>query len=219
MKNIKIAPSILGVPCLEAPNVITKLINDGAELIHYDVMDGKFVSNTSFPIEEYEYHKQKVDSSIVFDVHLMTYDLFENVKKYSQGATYLTFHYEAIEENRINELIDYMHSLNVNAGISICPDTDVSVLEPYLNKVQLVLVMSVVPGKGGQSFMPVALDKISYLDEYRKQNNLSYLIEVDGGINDETSKLVKERNVDILVAGSFIIKSSDYKTQIEKLKQ
>ena len=218
MKEVKIAPSILGVECLQAPKVINKLIEDGADYIHYDVMDGKFVSNTSFPIEEYEYHKENVDSSIIFDVHLMTYDLFENVKKYSKGATYITFHYEAIEEEKINDLISYIHSFNVKAGISICPDTKVDVLLPYLNSIDLILVMSVVPGKGGQSFMEISLDKISYLDKYRKENNLNYLIEVDGGINEETSKLVKERNVDILVAGSFIIKSNDYKSQIEKLK-
>lgn len=218
MKEVKIAPSILGVPCQEAPKVIKKLIEDGADYIHYDVMDGKFVSNNSFPIEEYKYHKENVPSNVIFDVHLMTYNLFENVKNYSDGATYITFHYEALEENKIIELIDYIHSLNVKAGISICPDTNVEVLLPYLNKIDLVLVMSVVPGKGGQSFMPISLDKISYLDNYRKDNNLSYLIEVDGGINEETSKLVKERNVDILVAGSFIIKASDYKSQIRKLK-
>lgn len=218
MKKVKIAPSILGVPCGDAPKVINRLIESEADYIHYDVMDGKFVSNTSFPIEEFRFHKQNVSSSIIFDVHLMTYDLFENVKKYSDGASFITFHYEAIEENRIDELIDYIHSLNVRAGISICPDTKVEVLLPYLNKIDLVLVMSVVPGKGGQSFMPISLDKISYLDNYRKVNNLNYLIEVDGGINEETSKLVKERNVDILVAGSFIIKSSDYLSQIRKLK-
>ena len=218
MKNVKVAPSILGVECLKAPQVINELIEQGADIIHYDVMDGKFVSNTSFPIEEYEYHKKNVDESIIFDVHLMTYDLFENVKKYSSGASYLTFHYEAIEENKINELIDYIHSLNVKAGISICPSTNVEVIKPYLDKIDLVLVMSVVPGKGGQSFMESALDKITYLDNYRNEFNLKYLIEVDGGINDSTAKLVKERNVDILVAGSFIIKSDSYEQQIRKLK-
>ena len=218
MKDVKIAPSILGVPCLETPGVIKKLILDGADLIHYDVMDGRFVSNTSFPIEEFEYHKKNVDSNVIFDVHLMTYDLVDNIKKYSKGASYITFHYEAIEEHKIEDLISLIHSLNVKAGISICPDTDVKVLNSYLKDLELVLVMSVVPGKGGQSFMDISLDKISYLDNYRKDNNLSYLIEVDGGINEQTSKLVKQRNVDILVAGSFIIKSSDYKTQINKLK-
>ena len=98
--------------------------------------------------------------------------------------------------------------LSLDAAIEKAEDRDLD----------LVLVMSVVPGKGGQSFMEVSLDKISYLDAYRKEHNLNYLIEVDGGINEQTSKLVKERNVDILVAGSFIIKSSDYKAQIDKLK-
>ena len=218
MKEVKIAPSILGVPCLETPDVIKNLISSGADYIHYDVMDGKFVSNTSFPIEEYEYHKAHVDSSVIFDVHLMTYDLVEQIKKFASGATYITFHYEAVEENKVEDLISLIHSLGVKAGISICPSTDVRVLDPYLNDLDLILVMSVVPGKGGQSFMEVSLDKISYLDTYRKENNLNYLIEVDGGINEQTSKLVKERNVDILVAGSFIIKSSDYKAQIDKLK-
>ena len=218
MKDVKIAPSILGVPCLETPEVIKNLLSAGADYIHYDVMDGKFVSNTSFPIEEYEYHKAHIDSSVVFDVHLMTYDLVNTIKKFAPGASYITFHYEAIEDNKIEDLISLIKSFNVKAGISICPSTDVRVLNPYLKDLDLVLVMSVVPGKGGQSFMEVSLDKISYLDNYRKEYNLSYEIEVDGGINEETSKLVKERNVDILVAGSFIIKSNDYKAQIAKLK-
>ena len=218
MKNVQIAPSVLGVPCLEAPEVINNLISAGADMIHYDVMDGRFVSNKSFPIEEYEYHKGHVDSSIIFDVHLMTYDLVDNIKKFAKGATYITFHYEAIENNKIEDLITLVKSFNVKVGISICPDTDVKVLDPYLKDLDLVLVMSVVPGKGGQSFMDVSLNKISYLNQFRKDNKLSYVIEVDGGINAETSKLVKERNVDILVAGSFILKSSDYQGQINKLK-
>ena len=94
MKVVKIAPSILGVPCLETPNVIKNLIYSGADIIHYDVMDGKFVSNTSFPIEEYEYHKEHVDSSVIFDVHLMTYDLVETIEKFAKGASYITFHYD-----------------------------------------------------------------------------------------------------------------------------
>jgi ribulose-phosphate 3-epimerase len=218
MKKIKIAPSILGVPCLETPKVINELISAGADVIHYDVMDGKFVSNTSFPIEEFIYHKNNVDPSVIFDVHLMTYDLVENIKKFANGASYITFHYEAIEDNNIESLISLIKSYNVKAGISICPSTPVEVLNPYLKDLDLVLIMSVVPGKGGQSFMPISLDKISYLDNYRKENNLSYEIEVDGGINEETSKLVKERNVDMLVAGSFIIKSDNYASQINKLK-
>ena len=153
MKEVKIAPSILGVPCLETPDVIKNLISSGADYIHYDVMDGKFVSNTSFPIEEYEYHKTHVDSSVIFDVHLMTYDLVEHIKKFADGASYITFHYEAVEDNKIEDLISLIHSFGVKAGVSICPSTDVRVLDPYLKDLDLVLVMSVVPGKGGQSFM------------------------------------------------------------------
>ncbi len=218
MKKVKIAPSILGVPCIETPLVINNLLDSGADIIHYDVMDGKFVSNKSFPIEEYEYHKAHVDSSVIFDVHLMAYDLVETINKFAKGASYITFHYEAIEDNNIEDLISLIKSYGVKAGISICPSTPVEVLEPYLKDLDLILVMSVVPGKGGQSFMDVSLDKISYLDSYRNKHNLHYEIEVDGGINEETSKLVKERNVDIIVAGSFILKSNDYKTQIDKLK-
>ena len=173
MKNVQIAPSVLGVPCLEAPEVINNLISAGADMIHYDVMDGRFVSNKSFPIEEYEYHKGHVDSSIIFDVHLMTYDLVDNIKKFAKGATYITFHYEAIENNKIEDLITLVKSFNVKVGISICPDTDVKVLDPYLKDLDLVLVMSVVPGKGGQSFMDVSLNKISYLNQFRKDNKLS----------------------------------------------
>lgn len=179
-----VAPSILSADFNNLLEEVNKINN--ADFIHIDVMDGHFVPNISFGTCVYKnlrkYTKQ------VFDVHLMIDNPLFYAQSFAEsGADIITFHLEC--KNDTIEVIDKLKSLNVKVGISIKPKTNVEVLLPYLDKVDLVLVMSVEPGFGGQKFLPNALDKIKYLSDYKKKMNLSYIIEVDGGINFETAKM------------------------------
>lgn len=219
MKKVVVAPSILGVPYEKAPYVIKDLIDLGADIIHFDVMDGKFVPNSSFPIEEYIYIKSKVDSSIIFDVHLMVENVLENILLYIENkANIITFHYEAVNKDDIKDLINLIHKSNIKAGISIKPNTDISVLDEYLKDLDLVLVMSVEPGAGGQKFDESMLAKVEYLNDKRIKNSYNYVIEIDGGINQDTGKQSVQKGVDYLVAGSYILKSENMKAAIRSLK-
>lgn len=208
-----VAPSILSAD-------FNKLLEEvkeckDAEYIHIDVMDGHFVPNISFGPTVYKNLKGKVEN--IFDVHLMISDpmkyLDDHVKA---GADIFTFHYEA--DCDVSEMIKAIKERNIKAGISIKPKTDVSVLLPYLKDLDLVLVMSVEPGFGGQSFMDNSLAKISELARLKKENNYNYLIEVDGGINEETAKSVAEAGCEIVVAGTYVFKAKDRSEIIKYLK-
>ena len=217
--NILVAPSILGVSEENLHNVVTDLINADADLIHFDVMDGKFVSNTSFTGKEIDIVGNVLKTALI-DVHLMVNDVKDYIDKFThEKVMNITFHYEATKDQDINALIDYVHSKKIDCGLSVSPDTPVEVLKPYLDKVELVLIMSVVPGKGGQQFLDSALDKIEYLKRQKEDNNYNYVIEVDGGINEITSQKAKKAGAQILVAGSYILKSDDYSSKIRILKR
>ena len=218
MKEVLVSPSILGVNKNDLKEVTSSLLSSGASLIHFDVMDGSFVENKSFLEDEIDILSSFVNEDVL-DVHLMCFDLDKMIEKFSKNhVKFISIHYEAKTKE---ELISYASSIRkkgIIPGIVINPSTEVENVFPLLKYFGLVLVMSVVPGKGGQSFMPCALGKIEKLVKFRKENNLDYVIEVDGGINDETSILTKEKGVDILVAGSYILKSENYKERIDKLK-
>ena len=213
---IKVAPSILAANFNELYNEVKSV--ESSDYLHIDVMDGHFVPNISLGTCVYKGLKGKVD--LVFDVHLMISD----PRKYADdfikaGADILTFHYEAVNtKEEIIELINYIKSKNVKAGISIKPGTDVKALDDYLELVDLILVMSVEPGFGGQSFMPVALEKITYLKDKKQLNNYKYEIEVDGGINKETSKLCVDAGVEVLVAGTYIYNNKDREQLIKEMQ-
>ncbi len=217
MKEIFIAPSILSADFSSLYDEIKFLKDDGATYLHFDVMDGHFVNNISFGSYVLSCISKKVD--LIKDVHLMITDPEKYYLDFVKaGADLITFHYEAIKENEIERLIKKIKESNVRVGISIKPNTDVKKLDPYLSILDLILIMSVEPGFGGQKFMENSLNKIEYLENKRKENNFLYKIEVDGGINDLTAPLVIKSGADILVSGSYIFKSKDRKNAIKLLK-
>lgn len=207
---MKISASFLSIKDNIKEN-ISKLTKTNIDYLHLDIMDGQFVKNKTYSIEEI---KEIINYDKKLDVHLMVLDIKKYIDDFKcLNPEFITFHYETNYD--IMDLISYIKSLNIKVGISICPDTDVKVLDKYLKYIDLILIMSVVPGAGGQQFIENSIDKIDYLKNERIKNNYSYLISVDGGINDETIKLV---NSDIAVSGSFIT-NGDYKENVEKLKE
>lgn len=212
-----VAPSILSADFSKLFEEVKSV--ESAEFLHIDVMDGHFVPNITIGPLVVGSIKGKVN--MVFDVHLMISDpLKYSLEFIKNGADYIVFHYETVESHeKILELIDFVHSNNTKVGISVKPNTDVRVLDPYLDKVDMVLVMSVEPGFGGQSFMPNSLDKIKYLKNKKIENNYKYLIEVDGGVNEKTAPLVKEAGAEVIVAGTYVFKSANREETIKSLKK
>lgn len=214
MRQLIVAPSLLAAKkIVEEAKAIENIEN---VWLHFDVMDGKFVPNTSFSLDDLLLmHKE---TKLFLDVHLM----IENPEKYfldyvKNGADLVTVHYEAT--NELSSLIENIKKAGVKVGVSIKPKTNVEVLYPYLKDLDLVLVMSVEPGFGGQSFIPNALEKIEKLRKEIDKNNYNCLIEVDGGINKETGDLCKKSGVDVLVAGSYLFGKEDILDRIEDLKK
>ena len=202
----KIAPSILSADFSRLGEEVKAIEKGGAQLIHVDVMDGHFVPNISFGSTVMKSLLGK--TKVPFDVHLM----IEAPEKYladfvTDNTAYVTVHWEACPA--VLEVIDRIHKYGIKAGVSINPDTEVQVLAPILERVDMVLVMSVYPGFGGQAFIPSALDKIRTLRDLRKSKGYSYEIEVDGGINSENILQVLDAGADIIVAGSSIFKQHD----------
>lgn len=211
---IKISPSILSCDFSNMKEDI-KTISNLVEYLHIDVMDGVFVNNISIGIPVVKALRPHFD--IVFDTHLMIVNPKKYIKEFATaGSDIITFHLEATENAM--EVIDLIHSYNVKAGLSIKPKTDVLELTPYLDKVELILIMSVEPGFGGQKFDPIALEKIAWLKKQKEEHGYTYEIEVDGGINDETGKLCKDMGVDVLVSGSYIFNKEDRESAINSLR-
>ena len=193
----------------------TKMIDrSAAEWVHIDVMDGVFVPNISFGFPVMKPIRQA--TSKVLDVHLMIVEPERYVAKFvAAGADYVTFHIEATENSEA--CISAIKEAGAKAGISIKPKTEVEALNGLLDKVDMVLVMSVEPGFGGQSFIPSALDKIRELDKIRKEQGLSFLIEVDGGISSANAGEVFAAGADVLVAGSAVFCAEDPEGEIVKM--
>lgn len=193
-----------------------KLINESkVDFIHVDVADGLLVNNvTHFDKEMLDILKKSRKPK---EVHLMTLHL----KKYIDLFMYLnpeTIIYEFEATTNHDKVIKYIKNKNVKVGIAISPLTNLDLLVPYLKKIDMVLVMAIIPGYGGQKFLPVTLERIKKLEEIKKEKNLSFLISIDGGINDNSIELLKTSKLDRIVAGSYICKSTNFNRQIEKIK-
>lgn len=211
---MKISASFLSIKNDLKENI--KLLDQtNIDYLHLDIMDGKFVPNKTWNFRKL---KSILDGTkSLKDVHLMVSDVKKYIRKYKKlKPEYITFHLEAT--NTPLKIINVLRKNNIKVGISVKPNTNIEDLRPYLALIDLVLVMSVEPGKGGQEFIFSSINKIRYLDDLRATKDYKYLIEVDGGINDTNYHLLKANNVDIIVVGSFITNSDNYQNQIDKLK-
>ena len=217
MKKIQISPSILSADFSQLGNEIKRLEEGGADMIHVDVMDGHFVPNLTIgpPVIK----ALKKHSSMLFDVHLMISPVHKYIEAYSDaGADIITIHPETTDN--LKESIIKIKELKKKVGLSLNPETKIDVILDHLEQIDLVLIMSVNPGFGGQKFMPEVLKKIKELKKIQQEKKLDFDIEIDGGINFENSKIAIEAGANILVSGTTIFKSNngDIKKNIELLK-
>ncbi len=195
---------------------IKKIDETSADYIHCDMMDGIFVPDKTQTVADYKKLFKNINKKL--DVHMMCCSPNKYVKEFAKmsNVEYLTLHYES--HRRPIDVINMIKHTPLKVGIAINPETKVSHIVPLLKSIDQVLVMSVKPGKGGQEFIEDILYKIETLKELREENNYNYIISVDGGINDKTVKLVKEAGADMVVSGSYIVKSDDYEKQINSLR-
>ena len=217
MKKIQISPSILSADFSQLANEIKRLEEGGADLIHVDVMDGHFVPNLTIgpPVIK----NLRKYTNLPFDVHLMISPVHKYIENYAEaGADIITIHPEATEN--LKDSINLIKKFGKRVGVSLNPKTEIETLIEEIENIDLVLVMSVNPGFGGQKFMPEILEKIKKLKIIKDENDYKFNIEVDGGINFSNSKIVLEAGADILVSGTTIFKENNgnIKTNIEKLK-
>jgi len=217
MKKIQISPSILSADFSQLGNEIKRLEEGGADMIHVDVMDGHFVPNLTMgpPIIK----SLRKFTKLPFDVHLMISPVHKYIKDYADaGADIITIHPEATENLAVS--IEYIKSLGKKVGVSLNPESKINLITDLLNEIDLVLIMSVNPGFGGQKFMPEVLEKIKELKKIRDQKNIDFDIEIDGGINFDNNKLAIEAGANILVSGTTIFKNNngDIKKNIDLLK-
>ncbi len=211
----KLAPSILSADFSRLGEHVSLIEKGGADIIHVDVMDGHFVPNISFGSAVMKSLNGKTE--LGYDVHLM----IENPDQYledfvTEKTEYITVHQEACVH--LHRTIQHIKSLGIKAGVSINPATPVGVLEDILEDVDLILVMSVNPGFGGQKFIPRALDKIKCLDQLRKEKGLDFIIEVDGGVTLANAAEIAEAGADMLVAGSAVFGAEDIVNRVKEFK-
>ena len=217
MKNIKISPSILAADFSQLGKEINDLEKGGADLIHVDVMDGHFVPNLTIgpPVIK----ALRKYTKLPFDVHLMISPVHKYIKDFANaGSDIITIHPEATED--LEKSIFYIKELNKKVGVSLNPDTKINVIKSHLNNIDLVLIMSVFPGFGGQTFIPETIKKIKDLKEIKDKNKYTFDIEVDGGVNFSNSKNIINAGANILVSGTTVFKENNgnIKKNIETLK-
>ena len=216
----EISASILTVDKENAVHTFYNLETAKIDYFHIDVMDGKFVEKNNLELmKDYALTITHI-SNLGLDVHLMVEDIEEIADEYLMlEPKILTFHIEAAKtEERTKNLIDEIKNNGSRVGIAISPDTPIDVIKPYLNLIHMVLVMTVIPGKGGQKLIPKTLEKVKELKKYVNENQIDIDIEVDGGINDQTSKEAIESGANILVVGNYLISAENMNEAVNKIK-
>ncbi|MBR7087854.1 MAG: ribulose-phosphate 3-epimerase [Mogibacterium sp.] len=215
MEKALISPSILAADFAKLGADVEDVQSRGIDYLHVDVMDGAFVPNISFGPDVMK--SLNGIMKVPYDVHLMINDPDRYIEKFvTDNTEFITVHYEACSD--LAATIEHIHSLGVKAGVSIKPGTEPEVLDPFLADLDLILVMSVEPGFGGQKFMDNSLPKISYYSQKKAENGYKYLIEVDGGVGAGNAHIVREAGVEVIVAGSAVFKAPDRTAAIEAIK-
>lgn len=213
--NTYVSASILSADFSKLSEELKKAEISGIDMIHYDVMDGHFVPNISFGIPVLKSIKKC--TALIFDVHLMITDPINYVEEFAKaGADIITIHAESSSD--IEKTIDKIHSLGIKAGLSIKPGTPSESIYKYLDKLDLVLIMTVEPGFGGQGFIDSTLEKITEIKRYIDKNQYTIDIQVDGGINDKTAQLVRNAGANNLVSGSYLFNATDMSMAVKSLK-
>ncbi len=218
---VEVSTSILSVDKEKSIKIFYDLEIAKTDYFHIDVMDGKFVNNNTIELMQEYTNQIKQISNLPLDVHLMVEDIKPFIDAYiPYEPNRITFHIEACEDKEeVNKYIKYIKENDIQVGLSVKPNTNVEEIYEYLQYIHSVLIMTVEPGFGGQKLIPETIEKVKKLKEYIEKNNLEVDIEVDGGINLDNVGLLKEAGANIVVVGTAIINSENYKDVIEKIKE